>query len=53
MTLSAFGFLRLVVFEEFTAGAFWLAYGGAAGAAVSKGLLGAGIVVFAWAFAVW
>jgi 4-amino-4-deoxy-L-arabinose transferase-like glycosyltransferase len=51
VTLSAFGFLRLIVFEEFVAGAFWAAYGGAAGAALSKGLLGAGIVVFAWAFA--
>jgi 4-amino-4-deoxy-L-arabinose transferase-like glycosyltransferase len=51
VTLSAFGFLRLLVFEEFTAGAFWMAYGGATGAALSKGLLGAGIVLFAWAFA--
>jgi 4-amino-4-deoxy-L-arabinose transferase-like glycosyltransferase len=53
VTMSAFGFLRLLIFEEFCAGAFWLAYGGAAGAALSKGLLGAGIVLFAWAFAVW
>ena len=51
VTLSAFGFLRLMAFEELTPGAFWMAYGGAAGAAMSKGLLGAGIVVFAWAFA--
>jgi 4-amino-4-deoxy-L-arabinose transferase-like glycosyltransferase len=51
VTLSGYGFLRLIVFEEFVAGAFWAAYGGAAGAALSKGLLGAGIVVFAWAFA--
>jgi 4-amino-4-deoxy-L-arabinose transferase-like glycosyltransferase len=50
VTLSGYGFLRLIVFEEFAAGAFWAAYGGAAGAALSKGLLGAGIVVFAWAF---
>ena len=50
VTMSAFGFLRLIVFEEFAAGAFWLAYGGAAGAALSKGLLGAGIVIFAFAF---
>ena len=51
VTLSAFGFLRLIVFGEFVAGAFWLAYGGAAGAAMSKGMLGACIVLFAWAFA--
>jgi 4-amino-4-deoxy-L-arabinose transferase-like glycosyltransferase len=51
--LSAYGFLRLMVFEERTAGAFWAAYGGAAGAVLSKGLLGAGIVLFAWAFAFW
>jgi len=50
ITLSAYGFLRLIVFEEFGSGAFWMAYGGAAGAALSKGLLGAGIVLFAWAF---
>jgi len=53
ITLSAYGFLRLIVLEEFVASAFWMAYGGAAGAAMSKGLLGAGIVVFAWAFAFW
>ncbi|MGA3284328.1 MAG: glycosyltransferase family 39 protein [Verrucomicrobiota bacterium] len=53
ITLSAYGFLRLIVFKEFAAGAFWLAYGGAAGAALSKGLLGAGIVLFAWTFAFW
>lgn len=53
ITLSAYGFLRLIVYEEFTAGAFWMAYGGAAGAAMSKGLLGAGIVAFVWAFAFW
>jgi 4-amino-4-deoxy-L-arabinose transferase-like glycosyltransferase len=50
ITLSVFGFFRLMVFEEFTTGAFWMAYGGAAGAALSKGLLGAGIVGFVWAF---
>ena len=53
ITLSAYGFLRLVVFGEHTAGPFWMAYGGAAGATMSKGLPGAGIVVFAWAFACW
>ena len=53
ITLSAYGFLRLIVLEEFAAGAFWMAYGGAAGAVMSKGLLGVGIVVFAWAFACW
>ncbi len=53
ITLSAYGFLRLIVFDEFVAGAFWAAYGGAAGAALSKGLLGAGIVLFAWGFAGW
>jgi 4-amino-4-deoxy-L-arabinose transferase-like glycosyltransferase len=51
VTLSAFGFLRLIVLEELTAGAFWMAYGGAALAVLSKGLLGAGIVLFAWSFA--
>jgi 4-amino-4-deoxy-L-arabinose transferase-like glycosyltransferase len=51
VTLSAFGFLRLIVFEELVGGAFWMAYGGAAGAAMSKGLLGLGIALFAWAFA--
>jgi len=30
-----------------------MAYGGAAGAALSKGLPGAGIILFAWAFAFW
>jgi hypothetical protein len=39
------------VFEEYTAAAFWLAYGGAALAAMSKGLLGLFIVLFAWTFA--
>jgi len=53
VTLSAFGFLRLIAFNEFTSGAFWMAYGGAAGAVLSKGLLGAGIVLFAWGFAIW
>jgi len=53
ITLSAYGFLRLIVFEESGAGAFWMAYGGAAGVVLSKGLLGAGIVIFAWAFAFW
>ncbi|HEY4952041.1 MAG TPA: glycosyltransferase family 39 protein [Verrucomicrobiae bacterium] len=51
ITVSAYGFLRLIVFKEFATGAFCLAYGGAAGAVLSKGLLGAGIVLFAWAFA--
>jgi 4-amino-4-deoxy-L-arabinose transferase-like glycosyltransferase len=50
ITLSATGFLRLIVFEEFTTGAFCAAYGGAAGAVLSKGLLGLMIVGFAWAF---
>ena len=50
VTLGAFGFLRLIAFREFTAGAYWMAYGGAAGAAWSKGLLGAVVVLFAWAF---
>lgn len=50
ITLSAYGFLRLIVFKEFTNGAFWMAYGGAAGAVLSKGLLGGLIVLFAWAF---
>lgn len=53
ITLSAYGFLRLIALEEFTVGAFWMAYGGAAGAALSKGLPGAGIILFAWAFAFW
>lgn len=50
VVLSAYGFLRLIAFQEFTSGAYWMAYGGAAGAALSKGLLGVGIVLFAWAF---
>lgn len=53
ITLCAYGFLRLVVLKEFAAGAFWMAYGGAAGAALSKGLLGAGFILFAWTFAGW
>jgi 4-amino-4-deoxy-L-arabinose transferase-like glycosyltransferase len=53
ITLSAHGFLRLIVFEEFSATAFWAAYGGAALAVLDKGLLGGLIIVFAWAFAVW
>lgn len=50
VTLSASGFLRLIALKETGAGVFWTAYGGAAGAAMSKGLLGLGIVLFAWAF---
>jgi len=53
ITLSAYGFLRLIVFEEFVAGAFWAAYGGALGAALSKGLLGIAVILFAWGFALW
>jgi 4-amino-4-deoxy-L-arabinose transferase-like glycosyltransferase len=49
--VSAEGFLRLLLEEEPAADAFWLAYGGAALAAMSKGLLGLGIVLFAWTFA--
>lgn len=52
-TLSASGFLRLIVFQEFTPGAFWMAYGGAAGAGASKGLLAVAWVAFAWAFVFW
>ncbi len=51
ITLSGAGFLRLVVWQELTPGAFWMAYGGAAGAAMGKGLLGAVIILFAWVFA--
>ncbi|MFM2081719.1 MAG: hypothetical protein RL380_410 [Verrucomicrobiota bacterium] len=51
VTLSAFGFLRLLALGEFTLGAYAMAYGGAALAAMSKGFLGLGIVLFAWAFA--
>ena len=50
VTLSAFGFLRLIALGEITTGAYAMAYGGAALAAMSKGLLGLGIVLFAWAF---
>jgi 4-amino-4-deoxy-L-arabinose transferase-like glycosyltransferase len=50
LTLSGFGFLRLILWEELTAGAFWMAYGGAAGAFWSKGMLGFFIILFAWAF---
>jgi 4-amino-4-deoxy-L-arabinose transferase-like glycosyltransferase len=49
-TLSMFGFLRLIIFEEFAAGAFSMAYGGAVLAVLSKGLLGFLIVGFAWVF---
>ena len=51
LTLSAYGFLRLIVLEELTLSAFAMAYGGAALAALSKGLLGVAIVLFAWTFA--
>jgi 4-amino-4-deoxy-L-arabinose transferase-like glycosyltransferase len=50
IVLSAYGFLRLLALNELTRGAYWMAYGGAAGAALSKGLLGVGIVLFSWAF---
>jgi len=50
VALSAYGFLRLLALNERTAAAYWMAYGGAAGATLSKGLLGVGIVLFAWAF---
>jgi 4-amino-4-deoxy-L-arabinose transferase-like glycosyltransferase len=53
ITLSAYGFLRLIVFQEFFATAFWAAYGGAALAVLDKGLLGGVIILFAWAFAAW
>jgi 4-amino-4-deoxy-L-arabinose transferase-like glycosyltransferase len=53
ITLSAYGFLRLIVFEEFSAAVFWAAYGGAALAVLDKGLLGGVIILFAWAFAAW
>jgi 4-amino-4-deoxy-L-arabinose transferase-like glycosyltransferase len=50
LTLGAAGFLRLTVLAETTPAAFWLAYGGAAGATLGKGLLGPGLVLFAWLF---
>jgi 4-amino-4-deoxy-L-arabinose transferase-like glycosyltransferase len=53
ITLSAYGLIRLIVFEEFSATAFWTAYGGAALAILDKGLLGGAIILFAWAFAAW
>lgn len=49
--LSMYGFLRLIIFDEITTSAFWMAYGGAAGAVLSKGLIGVGILLFAWIFA--
>ncbi|HKI70252.1 MAG TPA: glycosyltransferase family 39 protein, partial [Verrucomicrobiae bacterium] len=49
--LGAYGFLRLIVLEEKSAGAFWAAYGGVALAVLSKGLLGIGLLAFAWGFA--
>ena len=52
VTLSATGFLRLIALGELTTGAFAMAYGGAALAAMSKGLLGVAIVLFAWAFVI-
>lgn len=51
LTLSTYGFLRILVWNEVKCGAYWMAYGGAAGAAMSKGLLGVGIVLFCWGFA--
>jgi len=53
ITLSASGFIRLIVLEEGAPAVFWMAYGGAAGAVLSKGLLGAGVVGFAWGFTLW
>jgi 4-amino-4-deoxy-L-arabinose transferase-like glycosyltransferase len=53
ITLSAYGFIRLIVFEEFSTAAFWMAYGGATLAVLDKGLLGGLIILFAWAFAAW
>jgi 4-amino-4-deoxy-L-arabinose transferase-like glycosyltransferase len=50
ITLSVFGFLRLIVFGESSAAAFWMAYGGAMGAMLSKGSLGLLVVGVAWAF---
>jgi 4-amino-4-deoxy-L-arabinose transferase-like glycosyltransferase len=48
---SAYGFLRLLVLEQGTPGAYWAAYGGAGLAVATKGLLGVLFVAFAWAFA--
>ncbi len=53
ITLSASGFIRLLILEEVTPAVFWMAYGGAAGAVLSKGLLGVGMVGFAWGFTLW
>lgn len=50
ITLSCVGFLRLIVWEELTPAACWMAYGGATGAAMSKGMLGIVVILFAWAF---
>jgi len=50
VVLSAYGFLRLLALNEFTRASYWMAYGGAAGAALSKGMLGVAIVLFCWAF---
>jgi 4-amino-4-deoxy-L-arabinose transferase-like glycosyltransferase len=52
ITLSASGFLRLIVFDEKNAGTFYMAYFGAVLAVLSKGLLGGLIVAFAWAFVI-
>ena len=51
ITLSLYGFLRLIVFNERTAGSFWMAYGGAALTFQSKGLFGIAVIAFALLYA--
>ena len=51
ISLGAYGFMRLIVLGEKSARAFWAAYLGAGLAVLSKGLLGVGLVAFAWTFA--
>jgi 4-amino-4-deoxy-L-arabinose transferase-like glycosyltransferase len=48
--ISAYGFIRLIVYEEKKASAYWAAYGGAGLAFAAKGLLPLVLVAFAWGF---
>ncbi len=48
--LSMYGFVSLITFKEESNKVFWMTYGGAAGAVLSKGLLGVGVLLFAWIF---
>lgn len=51
--VSAFGFIRLICYDDTCALSYWSAYGGAAIAVATKGLLPIVFVVYALAFAYW